>query len=54
MGTEEDGDERTSQTDEMKYSVDLIVEHRDEQDGTRTYRVRWFGYDPPHDIFEPE
>lgn len=42
-GTEEDGEEQTPGADERENAVDLIVEHRDKQDGTCTYSVRWFG-----------
>lgn len=44
----------TMVNDEQEFAVDRIVDHRDEQDGRRLYKVRWFGYDHNSDTFEPE
>lgn len=35
-----------------EYVVDRIVEHED-YDQNRKYVVRWFWYEPKHDMLEP-
>ena len=36
-----------------QFYVESILNDRKEQDGTTSYKVRWFGYGPEHDTWEP-
>lgn len=46
--SEETGDE------EQDWEVENIIDVCYNEDGTKSYLIRWKGYDPSHDSWEPE
>lgn len=53
--TDESLNDRPTETNsDQEFVVERIMDHRDEPDGKRLYKVRWFGYDKHNDTFEPE
>lgn len=57
VGTDlSDRTERTSQVvepDTEEYTIDKIVDHETNEDGSIVYRVRWYSYGPDDDTLEP-
>ena len=46
-------DNNVAEPDSVEYAIDRIVTHRPDKDGMY-YRVRWYGYGPEEDTWEPE
>ena len=42
-----------SPTPEREFAIDRIVGHGEDNDGLPIYRVRWYGYSPQDDTWEP-
>ena len=39
---------------EQEHEVEQILDHRQEDKKSKSYLVRWTGYGPEHDTWEPE
>ncbi|KAJ1957241.1 hypothetical protein GGI12_005080, partial [Dipsacomyces acuminosporus] len=44
----------TVEPEDDVYEVEAIIDHKDEEDGSFSYLVRWKGFGPDHDTWEPQ